>query len=245
MTNDAMTTFHLEICAGNLASALAAQRAGAHRIELCSGLDAGGLTPSAGLIRAAVASLSIPVHVLIRPREGDFCYSPEELAVMCDDIRLCREFGAAGVVVGALDEQGNLDTAAMQAMLRAAEGLHVTCHRAFDFVLDPVSALEQLIGWGMGRVLSSGQATTAYEGRFMLKKLVEQAAGRIAVMPGAGISPQNIGEIRAVTGATDFHMTGRRKVTRTLPGQEITGLAWEHWESDEGKISSALLLCAT
>jgi copper homeostasis protein len=235
-----VTQFHLEICAANLASALTAQRAGAHRIELCSGLEAGGLTPSAGLVRAAVSALSIPVHVLIRPREGDFCYSPEEVEVMCDDIRLCRDFGAAGVVIGALDERGELDTAAMTAMLRAAEGLHVTCHRAFDSVPDPVAALEQLIAWGLGRVLSSGQATTAHEGRFLLKKLVAQSSGRIAVMPGAGISPKNIGEVRAVTGASDFHMTGRRKVTRSLPGQEITGLAWEYWESDEGKIRETM-----
>lgn len=235
-----MTNFHLEICAANLASALTAQRAGVHRIELCSGLEAGGLTPSAGLIRAAVAALSIPVHVLIRPREGDFCYTTAELDVMCDDIRLCREFGAAGVVIGALDEQGNLDMAAMNAMVRAAEGLHVTCHRAFDSVPNPAEALEQLIAWGVGRVLSSGQATTAYEGRFLLKKLVQQAASRIVVMPGAGISPKNISEIQATTGASDFHMTGRRKVTRSLPGHEINGLAWEYWESDEGKIREAM-----
>jgi len=235
-----MTTLFLEICAANLASALTAQRAGAHRIELCSGLEAGGITPSAGLIRAAVAALSIPVHVLIRPREGDFCYSPEEVEVMCDDIRLCRDFGAAGVVIGALDERGELDTAAMTAMLRAAEGLHVACHRAFDSVPDPAATLEQLIAWGVSRVLSSGQAITAYEGRFLLKKLVAQAAGRIAVMPGAGISPQNIAEIRAVTCASDFHMTGRRKVTRSLPGQEVAGLAWEYWESDEEKIREAM-----
>lgn len=235
-----MTQFHLEICAANLASALTAQRAGAQRIELCSGLDAGGLTPSAGLIRAAVAALNIPVHVLIRPREGDFCYSPEEVAVMCDDIRLCREMGAAGVVIGALDEEGNLDAGAMQSMLDVADNLHVTCHRAFDSTPDAAAALEQLIAWGIGRVLSSGQATTAYEGRFLLKKLVQQAEGRIAVMPGAGISPKNIGDISTETGARDFHMTGRRKVTRTLPGQEITGLAWEYWESDEGKIKEAI-----
>ena len=163
---------------------------------------------------------------------------------MCDDIRLCREMGAAGVVIGALDEEGNLDAGAMQSMLDVAENLHVTCHRAFDSTPDAAAALEQLIGWGIGRVLSSGQATTAYEGRFLLKKLVEQAADRIAVMPGAGISPKNIGDISTETGARDFHMTGRRKVTRTLPGQEITGLAWEYWASDEGKIKEAIHVLA-
>ncbi len=230
----------LEICASNFASALTAQRAGGHRIELCSGLEAGGLTPSAGLIRAAVATLTIPVHVLIRPREGDFCYSLEEVAVMCDDIRLCRDMGAAGVVVGALNERGELDRAAMEAMLHAAAGMDITCHRAFDSTPDAAAALEQLISWGFNRVLSSGQATTAYEGRFLLKQLVEQAAGRITVMPGAGISPKNIAEIRSVSGAQEFHATGRRKVVRSLPGQEITGLMWEYWESDEATIRRIL-----
>ena len=230
----------IEICAANLASALTADRAGAHRIELCTGLEAGGLTPSIGLIRAAVKALTIPVHVLIRPREGDFCYLPEEVSLMCDDIRMACSVGAAGVVIGVLDERGALDETAMTALRDAAEGMEVTCHRAFDSTPDPAVALEQLIQWGFDRVLSSGQATSAYEGRFLLKKLVEQAAGRITVMPGAGISPKNIAEIRDTTGAQDFHMTGRRKVVRTQPGQEVTGLAWEYWESDEDKIREAL-----
>ncbi|HMX40674.1 MAG TPA: copper homeostasis protein CutC, partial [Saprospiraceae bacterium] len=235
-----MKAVQIEVCAGHIRSALAAQQAGADRIELCSALDSGGLTPSAGLIREAVLSLSIPVHVLIRPREGDFVYDEDELRLMCHDISLCRSLGAAGVVIGALDEQGGLHAPAMQQMADAAAGLHITCHRAFDSVPDPAAALEQLIGWGVGRVLSSGQAATAYEGRFLLKKCVEQAAGRIAIMAGAGISPQNIGAVRAETGVADLHLSGRRRVSPVWAGQRIAGLEWDYWQSDESVLREAI-----
>lgn len=229
-----------EVCAVNIQSALAAQRAGAHRIELCSALDVGGLTPSLGLIRAAVQALEIPVHVLIRPREGDFCYSDLELEIMLEDIRLCREAGAAGVVVGALTEDGPLDLPKMKAMKAAAGDLDVTCHRAFDFTPDPAEALEQLIAMGFGRVLSSGQSDSAYEGRFLLKKMVQQADNRIAVMPGAGVDAENIRSIVEVTGACDFHFTGKKKV-RASEGSDISGLNAWHWESDESIIRRILV----
>jgi len=229
-----------EVCAVNIQSALAAQRAGAHRIELCSALDVGGLTPSLGLIRAAVQALEIPVHVLIRPREGDFCYSDLELEIMLEDIRLCREAGAAGVVVGALTEDGPLDLPKMKAMKAAAGDLDITCHRAFDFTPDPAEALEQLIAMGFGRVLSSGQSDSAYEGRFLLKKMVQQADNRIAVMPGAGVDAENIRSIVEVTGACDFHFTGKKKV-RASEGSDISGLNAWHWESDESIIRRILV----
>ncbi len=231
---------NFEVCAVNIQSALAAQRAGAHRIELCSALDVGGLTPSLGLIRAAVRALEIPVHVLIRPREGDFCYSDIELEIMLEDIRLCREAGAAGVVVGALTEEGLLDLPKMRAMKAAAEGLEATCHRAFDFTPDPAEALEQLIEMGFGRVLSSGQADTAFEGRFLLQELVIQADNRIAVMPGAGINAENIKAIAAVSGAVDFHFTGKKKVSASN-GSDIPGLETWHWESEEEAIRGIIM----
>lgn len=222
-----------EICAVNIQSALAASNAGAHRIELCSALDAGGLTPSPGLIRAAIRQLSIPVNVLIRPREGHFCYTQAELDIMLDDIRFCCESGANGVVVGALTADNQLDIPKMQAMKEAAGSMEVACHRAFDFTADPATALEQLIALGFRRVLSSGQAASAYEGRFLLKKLVEKAAGRIGVMPGAGISAKNIRAIAETTGAREFHFTGKKKMAGegVIPGLE----GW-YWESDEGII---------
>lgn len=230
----------LEICAANLQSALAAQWAGAHRIELCCALDGGGLTPSAGLLREVCRRLDIPVQVLIRPREGNFCYDEREIAIMLDDIRFCRDMGADGVVIGALDANGRINIPQMQAMLDAAAGMDVTCHRAFDYTADPFKALETLIGLGVRRVLSSGQAETAWEGRFLLQKLVEQAAGRIAIMPGAGLSAQNIREVAQITGAREFHLSGRKKVVQPNPGKDIPGLEWWYWESDVEKIREVL-----
>ena len=224
-----------EVCAGNNQSAYAAQSAGAQRIELCSGLDAGGLTPSLGLIHAAVSALDIAVHVLIRPREGDFCYSEVELNIILDDIALCREAGAAGVVVGALTIERRLDLPTMKAMKTVAGDMDITCHRAFDYIEDISEALEQLIEMGYDRVLSSGKAASAYEGRFLLQKMVQQGNGRISVMPGAGINAENIRAIAKITGAKEFHFTGKHKVS--VGGKsEIPGLETWHWESNEAII---------
>lgn len=219
-----------EICAVNIQSALAAQNAGAHRIELCSALDVGGLTPSPGLIRAAIEQLQIPVNVLIRPREGDFTYDDREFNVVLDDIRFCRDAGANGVVVGTLTSGMELDSEKMLAMKVVAGPMEIVCHRAFDFTPDPEQALESLIYWGYQRVLSSGQKATALEGRFLLQQLVMQAAGRITVMPGAGISADNIHAIAQTTRATEFHFTGKKKVISG--NQHIPGLDAWHWESD-------------
>lgn len=226
---------NFEVCAVNIQSALAALHAGAHRIELCVALDVGGLTPSLGLIRAAVRALEIPVHVLIRPREGDFCYTESELELMLEDIKICRESGAAGVVVGALDQDGHLDLPKMQAMKSAAEGMDVTCHRAFDFTPDPFETLEQLIGMGYRRVLSSGQAANAYEGRVLLQNLIRQAAGRIAVMPGGGLNIQNLRAILEFTGAKDVHFTAKQKKL-SASKSDLPGLESWHWESSEAEI---------
>lgn len=223
-----------EICAVNIRSALAAQAAGAHRIELCSALDVGGLTPSPGLIRAAIQHLHIPVNVLIRPREGDFTYAREEFEVTLEDIRFCRGEGVHGVVVGALTSDLHLDSDKMRAMKDEAGPMEIVCHRAFDFTPDPETALESLIEWGYTRVLSSGQAANAMEGRFLLQKLVQQATGRISVMPGAGISADNIRDIASITLASEYHFTGKKKVV--ADHGHIPGLDSWHWESDEGVI---------
>lgn len=220
-----------EICSVNIQSALVAEAAGAHRIELCSALDAGGITPSPGLIHAAIQHLQIPVNVLIRPREGDFTYTSDDFQVMLEDIRFCRQAGANGVVVGALLRNFQLDADKMQSMKAEAGDMEVVCHRAFDFTPDPAQALEQLIEWGFTRVLSSGQAPNAMEGRFLLQKLVQQAAGRISVMPGAGISVDNIRDIASITLASEYHFTGKKKVVSNPV--HIPGLDGWHWESDE------------
>jgi copper homeostasis protein len=230
----------LEICAVNIQSAIAAQAAGAHRIELCSALDGGGLTPSPGLLRVARQHLHIPINVLIRPREGNFCYTDTELAIMLDDIRFCREAGADGVVIGALDADGRFDLPKMKLLLAAAKGMDVTCHRAFDFTPDPFEALDMLLALGIPRVLSSGQAANAYEGRFLLKKMVEYAADRICVMPGAGLSAQNIRAVAEITGAQEFHLTAKKRVEQQNAGSDIPGLEWWYWESSVEQIREVL-----
>jgi copper homeostasis protein len=202
----------LEICAGSLYSALAAQAGGAHRIELCDNLDEGGTTPSPGTIRQAVNLLNIPVFVLIRPRAGDFLYSKEEFESMRDDIRFCKEHGAEGVVLGILKEDGSVDVERTDELVQLARPMQVTFHRAFDLAADPFRALEDIIGLGIERVLTSGQAATAIEGAALIKELIYRSAGRISIMPGSGINEYNVMEIIKLTGAGEIHASLRGPV---------------------------------
>lgn len=231
----------LEICAATLPSALAAQAAGAHRIELCSGLEVGGLTPSLGLLQAVRACVRMPVYVLIRPRQGHFCYSEGELSVMLRDVALCREAGADGVVVGALDAQGRLHERHLRRLAEAAAGMGLTCHRAFDLVPDAAEALEMLIALGFERVLTSGQAPSAWEGRERLRQLVKQATGRIAVMPGGGITAHNIRPLAEATGAAEFHLSAKERAQVPYPiHSPLPGLEQTYWESDVQRIREVL-----
>lgn len=203
----------LEVCAADIESALAASRGGAQRIELCSALSADGLTPSAALIAAARAIPGLKLHVLIRPREGNFVYTPSEEAVMMADIGLAADLGADGVVIGALTPDNEIDIPMCMrlASKAAARGLQITFHRAFDRCIDPYSALEQIIGMGCTRLLTSGQAPTAAEGTALLAELNSRAAGRIIIMPGAGVNPANAKSILAETGCTEIHSSCRAK----------------------------------
>lgn len=199
----------LEVCCGDLQSVRAAIEGGAHRVELCEALELDGLTPSEAMMESAIG-MGIPVQVLIRVREGDFVYNKAEICKMRNDIRLARELGAAGVVIGALMPDGSIDEEAIRCMMDEAEGLSVTFHRAFDVCREPEEALEKIISLGCHRLLTSGQATTAEQGIPMLKKLVEQADGRIIIMPGAGVNPQNASRILEETGALEIHGSLRR-----------------------------------
>lgn len=200
---------HLEVCTGSYQSVLAAREGGAYRIELCSGLDEGGLTPSIGLIRAAVEVQGIRKHVLIRPRGGDFLYTPAERRIITTDIVAAREAGVDGVVIGALTADGDIDMAACREWMAAAEDLDVTFHRAFDMCRDPREALEQIIDLGCSRILTSGTAATAEAGIQMLRQLIAQAAGRTIIMPGCGVSPLNVARIITESGATEIHASAR------------------------------------
>lgn len=199
----------LEVCCGDLQSVRAAIEGGAHRVELCEALELDGLTPSEAMMESAIG-MGIPVQVLIRVREGDFVYSKDEICKMRNDIRLARKLGAAGVVIGALMPDGSIDEEAIRCMMDEAEGLSVTFHRAFDVCHEPEEALEKIISLGCHRLLTSGQAPTAELGIPMLKKLIEQADGRIIIMPGAGVNPQNASRILEETGAIEIHGSLRR-----------------------------------
>ena len=202
----------LEICAGSVESAIAARNGGAQRIELCAALEVGGVTPSAGLIAEARKIEGVVLNVIIRPRGGDFLYHEYEAACMEQDIRTCKQLGVDGVVIGALTADGDIDTTLCKRLIAAADGMSVTFHRAFDMCRDPRKALEELISLGCDRVLTSGQAATAQAGIPLLKGLVEQAAGRIIIMPGCGVNSSNAAAILQATGANEIHASARKSI---------------------------------
>ena len=194
-----------EICVEGVDGAVAAQEGGGDRVELCASLLEGGLTPSFGTIRAALKLCYLPIHVILRPRGGDFLYSDAEFASMLDDAREIAKQNAAGIVIGCLTEDGRIDEVRMKALRDAAQPLSVTCHRAFDMTRDPEEALEALVRCGVHRVLTSGQRSTAVEAIPLLKKLNAQAAGRIIIMACGELAPDNIVRVVKETGGTEFH----------------------------------------
>lgn len=193
-----------------------AREGGADRVELCMALSSEGVTPSAGCIsRSIEAAKGLPVTVLIRPCEGSFVYSQADIDTMIIDIRTAREKGASGVTIGALTADGDIDINAMTQLINAAKpGLEVTFHRAMDVCRNPSEALEELIGLGCDRVLTSGQAASCVEGTACLAALVKQAAGRIEIMPGGGVRPENIALLQKATGARQFHSSARQKAIK-------------------------------
>ena len=199
-----------EICCGSLQSALNAQEAGAHRVELCSALSLGGLTPSYGTIEMARKMLDIDINVLIRTRGGDFLYDSDEVAVMIRDIRTWASIGVQGVVIGALDPMGNVDMDCCRALVATAKnfGLSVTFHRAIDRAYDIFTALEDAIALDVDRVLTSGGKPSAQEGMETIAKMNQIADGRVIIMPGAGINAGNIHEIISTTGVSEIHFSG-------------------------------------
>jgi copper homeostasis protein len=194
----------LELCVQGISSALTAAAAGADRIELCENLSVGGVTPSAGIIAAVCQSVNIPVHILIRPREGDFVYTAAELTAIRHDIQTARSLGASGVVLGVLDSDQTIDTTALASLVELARPLSVTFHRAFDEVPDPSAALESLVALGVDRILTSAGAPTALQGRHQLFALNAQAQGRIVILAAGRVDPQTI-PLLLRGGLTEFH----------------------------------------
>jgi copper homeostasis protein len=236
----------IEVCAFSLEACLIADRAGADRIELCAGPAEGGLTPSAGLLTLARQQCRLPIHAMIRPRGGDFCYTETELAVMRADIDLARQLGADGLVLGVLQPDGAIDAARMRELIDLARPLPVTFHRAFDLCRDPHEALDTLMQLGVRRLLTSGQQPTADAGLSLLRDLVKQANGRIEIMAGSGVNAGNAG-LLAQTGVDALHLSGRS----TKPGPMIyrkSGLsmaasvpgAYERAEADVDRIGAVV-----
>ena len=236
----------VEACVDSVASSLAAERGGARRLELCDALFDGGTTPSAGMIAACKATVSIPVFVMIRPRGGGFVYSDAERDVMRRDIVVARELGADGVVIGGLRPDGTVDLSLVRFLVETAHGLPVTFHRAFDITPDLGASLELLAGAGVHRILTAGGALTAADGATVLADLVRQAGSRLTVMAGGGVREENVRSLVSVSGVREVHVRLTRlthggearaprgvRVRKPLPEDEA---AWE--ETDEQRVRS-------
>jgi copper homeostasis protein len=244
MTGDA--DILVEACVDSVASSLAAERGGARRLELCDALFDGGTTPSAGMIGACKAAVTIPVFVMIRPRGGGFVYSDAERDVMRRDVIVAREVGADGVVVGGLRLNRTIDVALVRRLVEEAHDLPVTFHRAFDLTPDLGVSLESLVDAGVRRVLTAGAAPTASDGAGALADLVRQAGTRLVVMAGGGVRAENVRTLVSVSGVREVHVrltrltrggavpaTRELRVRRPLPDDEA---AWE--ETDEQRVRS-------
>lgn len=242
-----MKNYILECCVDSVESAINAKSGGASRIELCSNLIIGGTTPDIALVGEIRKHTDIRIHALIRPRFGDFCYSKYEMEIMKSQIRALKEAGVEGVVIGVLDENGNLDISKMQELLQEASGLSVTLHRAFDMCRDPFQALDEAIQLGINTILTSGQKQSAWEGRELLKELIEKADGRIDIMAGAGIGASVIQKLIPVTGGTSYHMSGKVTLDSQMKYRKVDvsmGLPslseYEIWQTSEEAVRAAV-----
>lgn len=222
----------IEVCVESLFSALEAEAGGASRLELCDCLLVGGTTPSFGLQQTVLERTNLPVHVLIRPRAGDFCYDDNELLVMERDIVAAKQLGAAGVVFGVLSPEGSINKRALSHLVALARPMCTTFHRAFDLAACPTDAIEDVIDIGMENLLTSGQETTAIDGKGLIAELIKQAAGRINIMPGGGIDEKNVAELVASTGALYIHMSARVPTDSRMIFRR-NNLSMGTWREDE------------
>lgn len=242
-----MKPYCLEVCADSVESALEAQKGGADRIELCSNLVIGGVSPGRALFRLVKKYTDLKVRVLLRPRYGDYCYNDYEFEQQKEEVEMYRELGADGVVIGMLLPDGNLDVERMGELTRIAGDMDVALHRAFDICRDPYRALEEAVSLGMKTILTGGQEVLAWEGRETLAKLQEKSAGRIQILAGGGIGADVIQKLLPVTGVTSYHMSGKCKIESVMqyrrdgasmgqPGEDEFVL----WRTDGGKVAEAV-----
>ncbi len=214
----------LEICCGSVEDAVAAESGGADRVELCSALFLGGLTPSLGMLVETRRRVQLPVMCMVRPRNGGFCYSPAELEVMEYDVDSALQRGADGIVLGILQSDGTIDRVQCRRMRDRMGNGEAVFHRAFDVTPDPFRALEELIDLGFSRILTSGQQNSVTEGAELIRGLIEQARGRIGIMPGGGLHLRNLEEMIARTGCSQVHLSalGVRDDPSTLARPGVT-----------------------
>ncbi len=210
----------IEVCATSIMSAIAADKGGAGRIELCDNIHEGGTTPSYGSIKMATEITNLDVCILLRPRGGDFLYTDIEFEVMKQDIRIAKELGAVGIVTGILNSKGSVDLKRMQELIDLARPMQVVFHRAFDLCSDPIFVLNQLMDLGIDRLLTSGQQNKVMDGASLIRELVNISEGRIDIMPGSGINTSNFIELVEKTGARNFHLTGRSPVFSDMQYQK-------------------------
>ncbi len=203
---------NIEICVDSIQSALAAQNGGASRIELCDNLIGGGTTPSAGMIELARKYLTIDINVMIRPRSGDFCYSPLEIEVMKRDIEIVKKYGVNGIVIGVLKPNGEIDINIMKELIELSRPLTVTFHRAFDMTKDPFKSLDILIDLGVERILTSGKESKAMQGIDLIRELVTRAEDKIIIMPGSGVNEENVRLIIDNTGTEEIHLSAKKRI---------------------------------
>jgi copper homeostasis protein len=240
----------VEVCVESVAGVRAARAAGAQRVELCCALGEGGLTPGHGLLAASVAAAAggLELVCLARPRGGDFLYSADELDVLAREVAAARELGAGGVALGCLTADGLVDEERCARLVALARPLRVTFHRAFDMVREPERALEVLVGLGIERVLSAGQAARAFEGRALLARLVRAARGRIEVVAAGGVRAENVRMLIADTGAPAVHFAAAERRTSAMrhrnPVPRLSaprqGEEYAHWETDEARVRAVL-----
>jgi len=230
--------YKLEICANSTYSAKQAQLGGASRVELCQNLENGGTTPSYGQIKLTREALSIGVHVLIRPRSGDFLYTQQEINEIAQDIVFCKSVGCDGVVIGVLTPGGDVDKIKMQELVDLAKPMKVVFHRAFDRCANPFQALEDIIALGCDRILTSGQQNSAFEGKKLLKSLIEKSQGRIEIMPGAGVDENNLHEILQFTGAKSIHSSAKvtERSKMIFSNEKIIGMDEDQIFSSKEKV---------
>jgi copper homeostasis protein len=236
----------IEICANSIASALHAQNAGAHRLELCDSLETGGLTPSSGLLSVVREKLQIPVHVLIRPRNGDYTYDAHCVEIMRRDIEIVKNLGFEGIVIGALRSDGTLDEAVMDTLIDAANGLSITFHRAFDVASDPFGLTEKLIEWGIDRILTSGRQPIATEGAAFLAELQQRYGRQITIMAGSGIHSGNILDLLKQTGVAECHLSARKQIQGGMVHEINAQFQSEltRYETDPGEVLKILKITA-